>query len=259
MAAWLQVGFVHGVIKTDNMTISGETIDYGPCAFVDAYDPKAVFSSIDQNGRYAFGNQPVIAQWNLARLAETLVLLIDPDDHNNGIRLTTNVINGFFGRYTEIWTAGMRVKIGLASSSERDTDEALINEMFLAMDGQGVDYTQFYRALTGSALGTDAELLGLFDDGAKITVWLDKWRARLQRDAQNLEQRAAAMNLANPIYIPRNHKVEEALQAAESGDFSPFNKLLSVLSAPFTKRKGLAEFEKPASNGFEPYQTFCGT
>lgn len=257
VAAWLHVGFVHGVMNTDNMTISGETIDYGPCALVDTYDSKAVFSSIDQDGRYAFGNQPVIAQWNLTRLAETLLPLIDPDDGDNAIRLATNVINGFIGRYTDIWTSGMRAKIGLVSSEEEDS--ALINDLFTAMDGQNVDYTQVFRRLADAATGDDTGLRGLFDDRENIINWLVRWQARLLRDPQNPAERAQAMNTVNPIYIPRNHNVEAALGAAEGGNMLLFTTLLDVLSDPFTKRDGLEMFEGPAPDDFGPYETFCGT
>ncbi|SFR48321.1 protein adenylyltransferase SelO [Litoreibacter janthinus] len=257
VAKWLHSGFVHGVMNTDNMTISGETIDYGPCAFVDTYDPKAVFSSIDRDGRYAFGNQPVIAQWNLTRFAETLLPLIDPDDSENAIRLATNVINSFVGRYTEIWTAGMRAKIGLASSE--DDDAALINDLFTAMEGQNVDYTLFFRNLADAALGQDSNIVSLFDDREKILAWLKLWQDRLLRDPLDPNERAKAMNSVNPIYIPRNHRVEEALVAAETGDMSLLSKLLEVLADPFTNRDGLEGYEGPAPDDFGPYKTFCGT
>ena len=203
VANWLHVGFVHGVMNTDNVTISGETIDYGPCAFIDAYDVNAVFSSIDRNGRYAFGKQPVMAQWNLTRLAEALLPLIDADDTDRAIRLATDVINGFTGRYTDLWTAGMRAKIGL--SAAQDGDSALINDLFAAMDGQGVDYTQFFRRL---ASDTDQDIAALFDNDSKIIAWLADWRARLLRDPQQAQARLDAMNAVNPVYIPRNHLVE---------------------------------------------------
>jgi len=257
VASWLHVGFVHGVMNTDNMTISGETIDYGPCAFVDAYDPKAVFSSIDQEGRYAFGNQPVIAQWNLTRLAETLLPLIDPEDGDNAARLVTNVITGFIGRYTDVWTSGMRGKIGLVSVEEGDA--ALINDLFTAMEGQNVDYTLFFRRLADAAAGEDKGLLALFDSAELIIKWLVAWQDRLLRDPQNSATRAQGMNKVNPVYIPRNHNVEAALQAAERGEMVLFNALLDVLSDPFTKRDGLEMFEGPAPDDFGPYQTFCGT
>lgn len=257
VAQWLHVGFVHGVMNTDNMTISGETIDYGPCAFLDAYDSKAVFSSIDRRGRYAFGNQPVMAQWNLTRLAESLLPLIDEEDSDNAILLATDVINGFNDRYTKFWTTGIQAKIGLAS--EEENDATLINDLFAAMEGQAVDYTLFFRSLSDAALGEDAQLLALFSDTGTITTWLASWRDSLLRDQQAPDARYQAMNEINPIYIPRNHLVEEALQAAEAGDMAPFHRLLEVLSAPFTKRDGLDEFSGPAPSDFGPYQTFCGT
>lgn len=226
VAARLHVGFVHGVMNTDNMTISGETIDYGPCAFVDAYDAKAVFSSIDQDGRYAFGNQPVIAQWNLTRLAETLLPLIDADDGDTAIRLATNVINGFIGRYTDIWTSGMRSKIGLVSTE--DDDAALINDLFTTMDGQNVDYTQVFARLADAATGDDNSILGLFENADDIIKWLATWHARLLHDPQG-------------------------------GNMMLFNTLLDVLSDPFTKRDGLEMFEAPAPDDFGPNETFCGT
>ena len=257
VAAWLHLGFVHGVMNTDNMTISGETIDYGPCAFVDGYEPNAVFSSIDRDGRYAFGNQPVMARWNLTRLAETLLPLIDAHDSDNAIRLATNVINTFIERYTDIWLKGMRAKIGL-TSAEAD-DAALINDMFTAMEAEAVDYTLFFRSLADASQGRDAATLALFKDRSDIAPWLTKWRDRLLRDPQDQAERMNAMNTTNPIYIPRNHRVEEALQAAEGGDMAPFRNLLGVLSAPFTKRDGLERFEGPAPEGSGPYKTFCGT
>jgi len=257
VAAWLHVGFVHGVMNTDNMTISGETIDYGPCAFVDAYDAKAVFSSIDQNGRYAFGNQPVIAHWNLTRFAETLLPLIDAEDGENAIRLATTVINGFIGRYTDIWTAGMRAKIGLVSSEDGDAD--LINDLYTAMEGENVDYTQVFRRLADATTGDTAGVKDLFNTPEKAGKWLTAWQDRLLRDPQGPDTRAAAMNRVNPVYIPRNHTVEAALRAAEAGNMVVFNTLLDVLSDPFTKRDGLEGFEEPAPDDFGPYTTFCGT
>ena len=245
-------------MNTDNMTISGETIDYGPCAFIDAYDPKVVFSSIDHAGRYAFGQQPVIAQWNLARLAETLLGLIDGQDHDNAIRLATNEVNSFIPRYTKVWTEGMRAKIGLASVE--DADGGLINQMFASMEGQGVDYTQFFRRLADVNLGPDDGVMDLFDDPASATNWLNQWRDRLMRDPQDPADRAQAMNQVNPVYIPRNHLVEAALQAAQNDDnLVPFNALLDVLLDPFQARDGLANFANPAPDSFGDYTTYCGT
>lgn len=256
VANWLHVGFVHGVMNTDNVTISGETIDYGPCAFIDAYDPKAVFSSIDRQGRYAFGNQPVIAQWNLARLAEALLPLIDPDA-DKAVERATAVIEGFIVRYTAVWLQGMCNKIGLTSSEEGDAD--LIDDLFAAMEGQDIDYTRFFRALAQAALANPAPVTDMFQDKSAITSWLSQWAERLMRDPADPTDRAAAMDKINPIYIPRNHLVEEALAAADTGDMAPFNALLDVLSDPFTKRDGLDKYALAAPETFGSYKTFCGT
>lgn len=257
VAKWVQVGFVHGVMNTDNVAISGETIDYGPCAFIDAYDPKAVFSSIDEQGRYAYGNQPVIAQWNLARFAETLLPLINAEDNEDAIRQATNEINGIGERYLTVWLDGMREKIGLKSAEDTDVD--LINNMFKAMEGQNVDYTQFFRCLAELAEGQSESVLGLFADTGPIKHWIGHWQDRCLRDPQSPAERRMAMDAVNPIYIPRNHMVEAALLAATEGDLSPFQKLLSVLVQPFEKKEGLEEYEQPAAKGSAPYKTFCGT
>lgn len=257
VAKWLQIGFVHGVMNTDNMAISGETIDYGPCAFVDSYDAGAVFSSIDRNGRYAFGNQPVIAQWNLTRLAEALLPLIDEKDSDNAVRLATNELNRFIDRYTDVWTAGMRTKIGLRGAEDGDVD--LINNLFTAMEGEVVDYTQFFRRLADAVGGADDSAKALFADKTKCVDWLAEWRARIARDPQDATARVAMMNAVNPIYIPRNHHVQEALDTAEAGNLALFETLLGVLADPYTKRKGLEKYEGPAPEALEPYQTFCGT
>lgn len=258
VANWLNVGFVHGVMNTDNVTISGETIDYGPCAFLDAYDPDAVFSSIDRNGRYAYGNQPAIAQWNLARFAETLLPLIDPDDTDNAIRLATNEINAMDARFHRLRQEGMRAKIGLDTGEDDDGD--LVRDMFVAMEGQDADFTLFFRRLADAAIGKDEGVKALFKDASDVTIWLGRWQDRMLRDPQSPEQRAQAMNRVNPIYIPRNHQVEKVLEAAEgNADFAPFYKLLDVLSDPFCKRDGLEEYETPAPDDFGAYQTFCGT
>lgn len=258
VAAWMDVGFVHGVMNTDNVTISGETIDYGPCAFIDNYDASAVFSSIDRDGRYAFGNQPTITQWNLARFAETLVPLIDADDPDSAIMLATAHVNAFPARYVHIWMDRMRCKIGLSNSEEQDA--VLVNDMFSAMEGQSVDYTQFFRALGTATDGNVDSLLNLFDDPVQISHWFKLWQARLSRDPLTQTKRRALMESVNPIYIPRNHLVEEALSAAwKDGNLGPFEELLDVLSQPFTIRAGLERFEQPAPNDFGPYKTFCGT
>ncbi len=257
VAHWMHTGFVHGVMNTDNMAISGETIDYGPCAFIDTYAPNAVFSSIDTGGRYAFGNQPVIVKWNLSRLAETLLSLIDPKDGDNAVRLATSEIESIPARYIYVWLAGMRRKIGLHNTEAEDAD--LINDMFSVMEGQNVDYTQFFRNLAVAVDGDQRPLEALFDDPADIMKWLTKWQDRCLRDPQPPAKRATAMDQVNPIYIARNHKVEEALQAATKGDLTPFKQLLDLLQNPFEKRQGFEGYESPAPADFGPYTTFCGT
>jgi len=256
IAQWMTVGFVHGVMNTDNMAISGETIDYGPCAFIDQYDRKAVFSSIDQYGRYAFGNQPAIAQWNLARLAETLLPLLDSQEAE-AIRLATAVIQGFAEQYTTCWLDEMRAKLGLVTRAEDDL--TLVNNLYAAMEGQQVDFTQFFRSLSLAVLGNPEPALQLFADRTKFTDWLEQWQARAQGEALSPAERAQAMNRVNPIYIPRNHKVEEALQSAVAGDLTKFEQLLTVLAKPFEERAGLEEYASPAPSEFGAYTTFCGT
>ncbi|MEX0970523.1 MAG: YdiU family protein [Paracoccaceae bacterium] len=251
VAQWMQVGFIHGVMNTDNMVISGETIDYGPCAFMDGYGPDVAFSSIDQHGRYAYGNQPVIAQWNLARLAECLLALIDPDT-DTAIAKATDVVNGFMPHYQAAWLAGMRRKFGLAG--EGDGDAALIEDVLAIMHAQRVDFTLFFRHLAKAAAGDDAPLRALFLAPDVLDGWLVRWQARLAPDA------SSAMNRTNPAYIPRNHLVEAALEAAVAHkDMTPFKTLLDVLADPFTEREGLESFTQPAPDGFGPFHTYCGT
>src|SRR6056297_2598223 len=241
VAQWMGVGFIHGVMNTDNMTISGETIDYGPCAFMDRYDPATVFSSIDTQRRYAYGNQPAIAQWNLARFAETLITAVD-EDQDRAIEQLTGILNGFPKVYVGHWLDLMRAKIGIVDQHDADLD--LINDLFGALEGQNVDYTLFFRHLSSASApdqvdGTES-LKSLFDDPSAIETWLPRWRERLagseDRSASDIENR---MNAVNPIYIPRNHKVEEALAAAvQYDDLGPFRKLLAVLKSPFTEQDG---------------------
>jgi len=257
VAQWLSVGFVHGVMNTDNVAISGETLDYGPCAFIDSYDPAAVFSSIDHHGRYAYGNQPAIAQWNLARLAETLLHLIDPEDSEHAIQIATAEVEAFPNIYQDFWLERMRPKLGLGSVEDGDLD--LANELHSAMEGQNVDFTLMFRRLADCLRGDRGPARALFDDSAALDPWLDRWHERLNREEEDSHARAAAMDRVNPVYIPRNHRVEEALQAATNGDLEPFKKLVSVLARPFERREGLGEYEGPAPAGFGPYTTFCGT
>ncbi len=257
IAGWMHVGFVHGVMNTDNMTISGETIDYGPCAFIDTYEPEAVFSSIDRGGRYAYGQQPLIARWNLGRLAETLLPLIDADEAR-AIQLAGDAVNDFVDHYLAYWLDGMRAKLGLAVSEDEDLE--LANGFLAALEGQNADYTLAFRRLSDAARGDDAPLRALLSDASAYDLWADRWRKRLSHESASGEARAQAMDRVNPIYIPRNHKVEEALTvAAGSQLLDPFETLLEVLENPFDEKEGLEAYSSPAPASFGRYRTFCGT
>jgi serine/tyrosine/threonine adenylyltransferase len=258
VAGWLLVGFVHGVMNTDNMAISGETIDYGPCAFLDAFDPAAVFSSIDTGGRYAYGRQPAIAQWNLARFAETLLPLLDPDP-NEAVESAQQALAAFPQHFGQAWTAGMRRKLGLPPEVGDDVAGPLADELLGLLAAGRTDYTSFFRRLGratrdgGSGRGTSGEAGALFGmvDGTAAAGWLGRWRA--------LGPDPAVMDGANPAYIPRNHLVEEALAAAESGAMEPFRRLLGAVSDPYRERPGLERYASPAPADFGPYVTYCGT
>jgi len=266
VAQWMSVGFIHGVMNTDNMTVSGETIDYGPCAFMDDYSPDTVFSSIDRQGRYAYQNQPPIAHWNLARLAETLLPLMD-ENTERAIELATDAINAFPEKYAEHWLARMRAKIGLSTTEEDDL--ALINDLLAAMDGQQVDFTMLFRNLAMLLQSHELQdqqqaAYAQFNDASLFKPWIDRWRERLSREAQNThedtDERIQLMNQVNPIYIPRNHKVEEALEAAVShNDYSKFELLIETLSHPYQLQNGKGEYTQPAPEEFGAYKTFCGT
>jgi uncharacterized protein YdiU (UPF0061 family) len=256
VARWMLVGFIHGVMNTDNMTISGETIDYGPCAFMDAYDPAAVFSSIDHAGRYAYGNQPHIAQWNLARLAETLLPLLHAET-DAAVAAATGVLESFTGRYDAHWSDGMRAKLGLAERNE--DDRALIDGLLTLMHAQRADFTSSFRALSASVRGNPAPARSLFGEHAAFDDWRDRWSARLSSEGRDPQAVADAMDRVNPVYIARNHHVEEALAAATAGDLSPFTRLLDVISRPFDERPGLEAYAAPAPPSFGRYVTFCGT
>jgi serine/tyrosine/threonine adenylyltransferase len=255
IAQWMAVGFIHGVMNTDNMTISGETIDYGPCAFMDHYDPATVFSSVDRQGRYAYGNQPGIARWNLARLAETLLDALHPDE-DEAIRIATIEVEAFGPAYEAEWLALMRAKLGLTASEESDL--ALAQGFLAAMEGQGADFTNCFRALSDVLRGDAWALRAQFTDPAAVAEWQGAWQARVQAEPQ-VGNRAAAMDAVNPLYIPRNHLVEAALAAANAGDLDQFDKLLGALADPFTKRDGLEGYAQPAPAAFGTYRTFCGT
>jgi uncharacterized protein YdiU (UPF0061 family) len=259
IARWMGVGFIHGVMNTDNMTISGETIDYGPCAIMDAYDPATVFSSIDRQGRYAYGNQPGIGQWNLARLAETLLPLLHTDA-DQAVALASEVVNGFPERYQYHWRAELRRKLGL--QDERPEDDALASDWLALLQTQRADFTLAHRRLADAAHSGDATALrSQFSDLAELDDWLTRWQTRITTDTSRREARAEQMRLANPLYVPRNHQVEAALSAAvEQGDQAPFEHLLSVLQQPFEARQSLSAFEQPApEQAMAGYRTFCGT
>ena len=257
LARWMLVGFIHGVMNTDNMTISGETIDYGPCAFMDAYDPATVYSSIDHGGRYAYGRQPSIAQWNLARLGETLLPLLG-DDADAAVASATDVLTSYRDRFRVHWQAGMRAKLGLASAAE--DDQLLFDDLLITMHAHKVDYTSLFRALATIPSGDDGPLRSIVDDPAAFRPWLDRWLARLEADGRPADDVAAAMNRVNPVYIARNHLVEEALDAAAADDLEPFERLLAAVTDPFQPRPGLERYAEPAPGSFSRYfQTFCGT
>jgi len=256
LARWMLVGFIHGVMNTDNMTISGETIDYGPCAFMDAFDPATVFSSIDHGGRYAYANQPQIAQWNLARLAETLLPLFHVEA-DAALAAANAVLGSFPDRYHAYWGHGMRAKLGLADGQPEDGE--LIDDLLALAHAQRVDFTSFFRALSSSVLGDGARARSLLADPSAFDAWSERWRARLSSQAGDPRAIAEAMNRVNPVYIPRNHLVEEALAAANAGELGPFRRLLDVLAQPFDERPGLEPYAAPAPPSFGAYRTFCGT
>ncbi len=256
VARWMLVGFIHGVMNTDNMTISGETIDFGPCAFMDAFDPATVFSSIDEGGRYAYGNQPLIAQWNLARLAETLLPLFDPET-DAAIAAATDVLQSFTDRYHRYWGEGMGAKLGLGGFQRGDGE--LIDDLLTLLHAQKVDFTSCFRALSSSILGEATPARSLFVEPPAFDAWAVRWRAQLSSQNREPQAIAAAMHLANPVYIPRNHQVEEALTAATDDDLGPLRRLLGVLAQPFDERPGLHAYAAPAPPSFGPYRTFCGT
>jgi uncharacterized protein YdiU (UPF0061 family) len=258
VAKWMCIGFVHGVMNTDNVSISGETIDYGPCAFLDVYASDAVFSSIDRQGRYAFGNQPPIARWNMHRLAEALAGLVQADFGADEVQKMGLLINDFAPRYFAVWTAGMRAKLGLVSEADGDFD--LATSLFQTMEGQDVDFTLLFRALAEAQAGDPEKARTLFTDPSQFDAWLPQWMARLETDPQTNEQRSTAMNAVNPLYIPRNQMVEAALDAASRhGTMEPFEAMLEVVRNPYTERAGWSAYARPAPDGFGPYVTFCGT
>lgn len=248
VSKWMHVGFIHGVMNTDNMSISGETIDYGPCAFMDRYDPETVFSYIDQNGRYAYGNQALIAEWNLTRFAECLLPLIDRDK-NNAITLATECLNNFKLKFEKYWLSGMRAKLGL--SSELETDLELILNLLDLMNENKLDYTNTFLCLKKTLSGQLPQ--------TELAEWTKLWQKRLESEKKSLAQLSAELSSLNPAYIPRNHKIQQALDAAEIGDYSKVHKLLEVLEQPFFERAGYEDFQKSPAASEEVEYTFCGT
>ena len=246
---WMRVGFIHGVMNTDNMAISGETIDYGPCAFMDQYDPKTVFSSIDKFGRYAFSNQPPITKWNLARFAECLIPLIDKDEET-AIKIATELIDNFQNIYEEKWLNMMRDKLGLFGDDKND--QTLINKLLDWMKNNNADYTNTFCHLMGVELDDEIYKNDDFKD------WYNEWQKRLKLNNSS-DKHLELMKKNNPLVIPRNHKVEEALTDADKGNLETMNKFLKVLIKPYSVQENIIEFQKPASISDEKYQTFCGT
>ena len=257
IARWLLVGFIHGVMNTDNMSIAGETIDYGPCAFMDEYDPGKVFSSIDRQGRYAYGNQPQIATWNLSRFAETLLPLID-DDQQQAVQRAEDVLKGFSARFDAAYIAGMRQKLGLATVE--DDDLKLADEFLSLLAADGADFTLAFRRLSDAASEGSSEhpLRSLFRDQRVFEEWAARWRQRLAREPGS-EICRARMRAVNPAFIPRNHRIEEVIEAAVvAADFTPFEALLLILAKPFEDQPGFAHYMNPPQVHERVCQTFCG-
>ncbi|EXJ15439.1 protein adenylyltransferase SelO [Imhoffiella purpurea] len=256
VARWLGVGFIHGVMNTDNLSIAGETIDYGPCAFMDEYHPGTVYSSIDHAGRYAYGNQPRIAQWNLARLAQTLLPLLD-EDPDRALALAQEAIDGFPGRFERAYLQVFRAKLGLLES--RDGDGALITALLEGMAKVGADFTNRFRVLT-QVIETGESMPGLEPhETDPFADWVVRWRARLAQEDADPDERLTRMRRANPVVIPRNHRVEDALEAAVEGDLDPFEQLLAVLTNPWQEGGETHAYTSPPKPHEVVRQTFCGT
>ncbi len=265
IAQWMQLGFIHGVMNTDNMSIAGETIDYGPCAFMDAYDHNKVLSSIDRDGRYAYSNQPAIGLWNLTRLAESLVPLLAADTET-AVELAQDVLKTYFGTYQNAWLTGMRSKCGLTAGAEQaagEEDKSLIEELLNTMAENNADFTQtfFYLSqLAAQPLEQDSAVRNLFDNPARFDDWALKWRKRLGYETQNDAERQKQMKAVNPVYIPRNHQIEAAIRAAEDhGDFSVFHDLHEVLQNPYIRQEGKDNYMLPPEPDEVVKETFCGT
>ncbi|MCP3466153.1 MULTISPECIES: YdiU family protein [unclassified Bradyrhizobium] len=259
VARWLLVGFIHGVMNTDNTSISGETIDYGPCAFMDSYDPAQVFSSIDEMGRYAYANQPRIGLWNLTRLAECLLPLFS-DDQEKAIEQAQEILGAFPDAFTRAYQAGLRMKVGLFT--ERDGDEALIQDLLDAMAKNAADFTLTFRKLGDAArdAAADEHVRAQFIDPAAFDEWAKRWRERIAAEPQSASERQAAMHAVNPAFIPRNHRVEAVIRAAvDNDDYAPFEELVKVLAKPYDDQPEYAAYQDPPLPDQRVLRTFCGT
>jgi uncharacterized protein YdiU (UPF0061 family) len=257
IARWMMVGFIHGVMNTDNMAISGETIDFGPCAFLDEYNPKKVFSSIDAQGRYAYNSQPGIAQWNIARLAECLLPLLDADV-NKAAELANAVLAEFAANFPKRWLSGMREKLGLAT--EEDGDQQLVQDLLAQMQASDADFTHVFRRLSHACDGDAEPLRGMFIDLAAMDEWLVRWRERAGREGLSDTERGTAMRAVNPAIIPRNHRIEELIAAAvEDGDFEPFHEMLAATAKPFEEDDRFAVYAQAPMDHEKVSRTFCGT
>ncbi len=251
IAHWLLIGFIHGVMNTDNCSIAGETIDYGPCAFMDAYDPATVFSSIDRGARYAYGNQPRIAQWNLTRLAEALLPLLN-EDRETAVAAAMDALRAFEPQFQAVYQAGLRRKIGLRT--QQDGDTALVEKLLAIMVKTGADFTLTFRRMA------DAVIVGSFAEGEDFEAWTDRWRERLLAEHADPVETSRAMRAVNPAFIPRNHQIEAAIAAAtEREDFSLFETLVTVLARPFDDQPDVAHLALPPLPEERVLQTFCGT
>ena len=266
IASWQLIGFIHGVMNTDNTSIAGETIDYGPCAFMDSFHPDTVYSSIDRRGRYAYGNQPSIAQWNLSGLAQTLVPLID-DDEEIAVTLAKEALQSFAGRFASFYGAGMRRKLGLAE--EREDDAVLVRDLLTRMADNKADFTLTFRRLSDVSEDEPAatkRVSALFEDPASFDEWVVRWRERLASEfgesdkSESAATRQSIMRSVNPAFIPRNHRIEEVIVAAvEENDLAPFGRLLKVLDSPYEEQPENEHYAAPPRPEEIVHETFCGT
>lgn len=257
ISRWLMVGFIHGVMNTDNMAVSGETIDFGPCAFLDEYQPMKVFSSIDAQGRYAYNNQPGIAQWNIARLAECLLPLLD-ENVEKAAEMANGVLADFAKTFPQRWLSGFRQKLGL--DSEEDDDEALVQDLLEQMKLGEVDFTLAFRRLCDAAEGNVEPFRSMFIDLHSIDTWLARWKERARREVTSSQERVVNMRATNPAIIPRNHRIEELIAAAvEDGDFEPFHDMLKAIAKPFEELPEFSVYMQPPMGHERVFRTFCGT